>query len=33
VLGRYSIDARGHTTSTAYAALEVAGGEVAWGRP
>ena len=31
-LGRYSIDEHGLTTSTAYAALEVVGGEIVWGR-
>ena len=31
VLGRYSLDEHGHTTSTAYAALEVADGEIVWG--
>ena len=32
VLGRYSLDDHGHTTSTAYAALEVVDGEIVWGR-
>ena len=31
VLGRYSLDEHGHTTSTAYAALEVVDGEIVWG--
>jgi len=31
VLGRYSIDEDGHTTSSAYAALEVRDGEIVWG--
>ena len=30
VLGRYSIDDDGHTTSSAYAALEVRDGEIVW---
>ena len=30
ILGRYSIDADGHTTSTAYGRLAVAGGELVW---
>jgi branched-chain amino acid transport system substrate-binding protein len=32
VLGRYSIDEEGHTTSTAYGRLAVAGGELVWDR-
>jgi branched-chain amino acid transport system substrate-binding protein len=32
VLGRYSIDADGHTTSTAYGRLAVAHGELVWDR-
>ena len=32
VLGRYSLDDDGLTTSAAYAALEVRDGEIAWGR-
>jgi branched-chain amino acid transport system substrate-binding protein len=32
VLGRYSIDADGHTTSTAYGRYTVAGGELIWDR-
>ena len=32
VLGRYSLDEHGHTTSTAYAALEVVDGEIVWER-
>ena len=32
VLGRYSIDSEGHTTSTAYGRLAVVGGELAWDR-
>jgi hypothetical protein len=32
VIGRYSIDADGHTTSTAYGRLAVIGGELAWDR-
>jgi branched-chain amino acid transport system substrate-binding protein len=32
VLGRYSIDADGHTTTTAYGRLAVAGGELVWDR-
>jgi hypothetical protein len=32
ILGRYSIDADGHTTSTAYGRLAVAGGELVWDR-
>jgi branched-chain amino acid transport system substrate-binding protein len=31
VLGRYSLDSHGLTTSAAYAALEVRGGEIVWG--
>jgi branched-chain amino acid transport system substrate-binding protein len=30
VIGRYSIDAEGHTTSTAYGRLAVTGGELVW---
>jgi branched-chain amino acid transport system substrate-binding protein len=30
ILGRYSIDADGHTTSTAYGRLAVVGGELVW---
>ena len=30
VLGRYSIDEKGHTTSTAYGRLTVVGGELVW---
>jgi branched-chain amino acid transport system substrate-binding protein len=30
VIGRYSIDADGHTTSTAYGRLAVVGGELVW---
>jgi ABC-type branched-subunit amino acid transport system substrate-binding protein len=30
ILGRYSIDEDGHTTSTAYGRLAVAGGELVW---
>jgi branched-chain amino acid transport system substrate-binding protein len=32
ILGRYSIDADGHTTSTAYGRLAVEGGELVWHR-
>jgi branched-chain amino acid transport system substrate-binding protein len=32
ILGRYSIDERGHTTSTAYGRLAVVGGELVWDR-
>jgi branched-chain amino acid transport system substrate-binding protein len=32
VLGRYSLDADGHTTSTAYGRLAVADGELVWDR-
>jgi branched-chain amino acid transport system substrate-binding protein len=32
ILGRYSIDQHGHTTSTAYGRLAVAGGELVWDR-
>jgi branched-chain amino acid transport system substrate-binding protein len=32
VLGRYSLDEHGHTTSAAYAALEVVDGQIVWGR-
>jgi branched-chain amino acid transport system substrate-binding protein len=32
ILGRYSIDAEGHTTSTAYGRLAVIDGELAWDR-
>jgi branched-chain amino acid transport system substrate-binding protein len=32
VLGRYSIDEHGHTTSTAYGRFAVAGGEIVWDR-
>jgi branched-chain amino acid transport system substrate-binding protein len=32
VLGRYSIDAEGHTTSTAYGRLAVVDGELTWDR-
>jgi branched-chain amino acid transport system substrate-binding protein len=32
VLGRYSIDEDGHTTSTAYGRFAVAGGELVWDR-
>jgi branched-chain amino acid transport system substrate-binding protein len=32
ILGRYSIDEHGHTTSTAYGRLAVAGGELVWDR-
>jgi branched-chain amino acid transport system substrate-binding protein len=30
IIGRYSIDAEGHTTSTAYGRLAVVGGELVW---
>jgi branched-chain amino acid transport system substrate-binding protein len=30
ILGRYSIDDRGHTTTTAYGRLAVAGGQLVW---
>ncbi|MDX6593209.1 MAG: branched-chain amino acid transport system substrate-binding protein [Gaiellales bacterium] len=30
ILGRYSIDKEGHTTSTAYGRLRIAGGELVW---
>jgi hypothetical protein len=30
IIGRYSIDADGHTTSTAYGRLAVVGGELVW---
>jgi branched-chain amino acid transport system substrate-binding protein len=30
MLGRYSIDAEGHTTTTAYGRLAVVGGELVW---
>jgi branched-chain amino acid transport system substrate-binding protein len=30
ILGRYSIDAEGHTTTTAYGRLAVVGGELVW---
>lgn len=30
ILGRYSIDAEGHTTSTAYGRLAVVDGALAW---
>ena len=30
ILGRYSIDEQGHTTSTAYGRLAVVGGELVW---
>jgi branched-chain amino acid transport system substrate-binding protein len=30
IVGRYSIDADGHTTSTAYGRLAVVGGELVW---
>jgi ABC-type branched-subunit amino acid transport system substrate-binding protein len=30
ILGRYSIDADGHTTTTAYGRFAVAGGELVW---
>jgi branched-chain amino acid transport system substrate-binding protein len=33
VIGRYSIDADGHTTATAYGRLAIAGGELVWDRP
>ena len=32
ILGRYSIDEQGHTTSTAYGRLAVVGGELVWDR-
>lgn len=32
ILGRYSIDDEGHTTSTAYGRLAVADGELVWDR-
>jgi branched-chain amino acid transport system substrate-binding protein len=32
VLGRYSLDEDGHTTSTAYGRLAVVDGELAWDR-
>jgi branched-chain amino acid transport system substrate-binding protein len=32
ILGRYSIDADGHTTATAYGRFTVAGGELVWDR-
>ena len=32
ILGRYSVDAEGHTTSTAYGRLTVANGELVWDR-
>jgi ABC-type branched-subunit amino acid transport system substrate-binding protein len=32
ILGRYSFDADGHTTSTAYGRLAVVGGELVWDR-
>ena len=32
ILGRYSIDEHGHTTSTAYGRLAVVGGEMVWDR-
>jgi branched-chain amino acid transport system substrate-binding protein len=32
ILGRYSIDEEGHTASTAYGRLAVAGGELVWDR-
>jgi branched-chain amino acid transport system substrate-binding protein len=32
VIGRYSVDADGHTTSTAYGRLAVVGGELVWDR-
>jgi branched-chain amino acid transport system substrate-binding protein len=32
VLGRYSIDSDGHTTTTAYGRLAVVDGELAWDR-
>ncbi len=32
ILGRYSIDPEGRTTSTAYGRLAVAGGELVWDR-
>jgi branched-chain amino acid transport system substrate-binding protein len=33
ILGRYSIDADGHTTSTAYGRLAVVDGELVWDEP
>ena len=30
ILGRYSLDVDGHTTTTAYGRLAVAGGELVW---
>jgi ABC-type branched-subunit amino acid transport system substrate-binding protein len=30
ILGRYSIDAHGHTTTTAYGRLAVVGGQLVW---
>lgn len=30
VIGRYSIDSEGHTTTTAYGRLAVVGGELVW---
>lgn len=32
ILGRYSIDAHGHTTTTAYGRLAVVGGQLVWDR-
>lgn len=32
VIGRYSIDAEGHTTATAYGRMAVVGGELVWDR-
>jgi branched-chain amino acid transport system substrate-binding protein len=32
IIGRYSIDEHGHTTSTAYGRLRIAGGELVWDR-
>jgi len=32
VIGRYSIDADGHTTATAYGRLAVVDGALAWDR-
>jgi hypothetical protein len=30
IVGRYSIDEQGHTTSTAYGRLRITGGELVW---
>jgi hypothetical protein len=33
ILGRYSIDEEGHTTTTAYGRLAVVDGALAWDEP